>query len=195
MMIFPKLVTGPSVKPIDLAMVKRHLNIVFPDHDTLLDQMIDAAISNMDAANGLLGRCLINQTWKTYHGRWRTRMGSPFTDVSAVTVKYYDDDEVLQTLDAANYIVYSDYIMFRSTFTAPVLDDDRDDPIQIDWTCGFGDKAIYVPPDLSRAMLTLIAHWYETREAVVPNERRVQMEEMPLAFRDVIDRYKTGFVV
>lgn len=41
------------------------------------------------------------------------------------------------------------------------------DAVEITYRTGFGDTANDVPEDLSLAMLRLIGHWYEHREAVV----------------------------
>ncbi len=93
-----------------------------------------------------------------------------FTDTTAVVVKYYDTNGDLQTVDDTNYIVYPDYIKFKSAFPVPALDTDRDDAVHLISTHAYAP----MPESLKLAMKMLIAHWYRNREPVtfnaVPNK-------------------------
>lgn len=191
----PVLVTAPAAKPVDLSSTKDWLRVSFSDDDSDIQAMLDTATAYIDGWRGILGRCLINQVWSTNHWSWSKRIKAPMPDVSAAVVKYYDTAGAQQTVSASDYRVYADYIMFKDSFFAPDLELDRDDRITIEWTCGFGAGADAVPVDIKTAIKTLVAHWYENREAIVPNERRVELERMPLSFTDIIAKYRTGFVV
>jgi uncharacterized phiE125 gp8 family phage protein len=54
------------------------------------------------------------------------------------------------------------------------------DELTVDYTAGYGDAAD-VPGDLKQAMLTLVAYWYENRDAVTMP---------PLGFDRLIASYK-----
>lgn len=189
-MIRPKLKTPPTVSVLDIEEVKSHLRVYGSDDDTLLQSYIDAATSVLDGHSGELGRCLLNQVWTTVHCGWSWRMPSPFPGCSAAVVKYFDTDDAEQTVSASNYRVYPEYILFKQAFVFPTTTTDRDDQITIDWTCGYGEAATDVPKALRQGMMTLIAHWYENREAVMPNERRVELEMTPFAFRYLVDQFR-----
>lgn len=191
----PLLVTAPATSPVDLPSVKAWLRVDYGDEDETIQSMINSAVSYLDGHRGILGRCIINQVWSTAHRSWSKRFAAPMPDVSAVVVKYYDINGAQQTVSASNYRVYADYIYLKDSFDSPQLEVDRDDPITIEWTCGFGAASTNVPQDLRDAIKTLVAHWFENREAIVPNERRVELERMPLSFTDIVAKYRTGFAV
>jgi uncharacterized phiE125 gp8 family phage protein len=47
------------------------------------------------------------------------------------------------------------------------MEKERANAIRNEYICGYGAAATNVPPALRQAMLLLIAHWFENREAVV----------------------------
>jgi hypothetical protein len=105
------------------------------------------------------------QTWQTSHCKFSRKMQTLFTDTTAVVVEYYDANGDLQTVDDAQYLVYSDYIKFKSTFTPPLLDPERDGAVLLRSTHGYA-----VPPEsLLLVIKMLVAHWYRTREPVTFN--------------------------
>lgn len=193
----PRLVTAPANDALSLAELKVYLRIpsAVTDHDTLFNNLILSAIGNADAYSGHLGRCLINQVWRTRHENWCVRFKSPFPDVSAAVLKYTDTDGVEQTVSSDDYLVYDEFIQMKSTYSYPSLYEETEDPVRIEWTCGYGATSAAVPPDIKTGLCSLVAHWWENPEAVVPNERRVELEDTPYAYKAMIARYGTGFVV
>lgn len=191
----PLLVTAPAVVPVDLPSVKAWLRVDYGDEDENIRLMINSAVAYLDGYRGILGRCLINQVWSTSHRSWAKRIPAVMPNVSAAVVKYYDINGTQQTVSASDYRVHADYIYFKNSFGHPQLEVDRDDPITVEWTCGFGAAATDIPQDIKDAIKTLVAHWFENREAIVPNERRVELERMPLSFTDIVAKYRTGFAV
>lgn len=57
-------VTAPTVPVIDLGEAKAHLRVLHDDDDALIQGLIDAAVSWMDGWDGVLGRCIMPQTWR-----------------------------------------------------------------------------------------------------------------------------------
>lgn len=57
-------VTAPTVPVIDLDEAKAHLRVLHDDDDLLIQGLIDAAVSWMDGWDGVLGRCIMPQTWR-----------------------------------------------------------------------------------------------------------------------------------
>ncbi len=171
--------TAPATKPVTIDQVKTHIYVTHDDDDELLTAFLDAAIAYLDGMAGALGRCLISQTWTLAFNAWpATRfVPLPFPNVSAVTVSYFDADNVLQAVDASDYQLLEDeisaLICFSNDFsTWPTLYSDREDRIQVDFTAGFAD-ADTVPDPLCLAIKMLVARWYlnrgDTDVAAVPD--------------------------
>ncbi|MEM6381090.1 MAG: head-tail connector protein [Pseudomonadota bacterium] len=163
------LVTAPVSAPLTRDEVKAHCRVDHPDEDVLIDGYINAAVAHVDGYRGVLGRCLINQTWRMRLSGWAGKIALPFPDVSDVAIRYRDAADAEQTLDSGVYELVSSpgrgAIRMRQAFDYPALYDDAAEPVTIDLTAGFGANATDVPWTIKQAMLLLIAHWYEHREA------------------------------
>lgn len=189
-MIHPKLKTAPA-KIVDLADVKKHLRVPFSDDDTYISSLIDSAQYHIEGWNGWLGRCFVSQVWEQNFECLDLSLKSPFPDLISAVVKYIDTNGDEQTIDNSNYYTVDNGVVFKSTYSIPDTEVDNPEPVTVEWTCGVTN----VPPDVKLAVKMLIAHWYENREAVVPNERRVEYDQVPLAFKSILERYHTRYVV
>ncbi len=188
----PKILTAPTSTIVDLADVKKHLRVPFPDDDDYLSALILAAQYHIEGWQGCSGRCFLTQTWKQSFGCWSTgKIYSPFPDLTGVVVKYDDEAGDEQTVSSSLHVNTDEYLCFKSTFTYPTLEDENPEPIRIEWTHGVST----IPEDVKLAVKMLIAHWYENREAILPNERRVELNNTPLAFQAIMARYRTGFAI
>ncbi len=58
--------------------------------------------------------------------------------------------------------------------------------IEIDYVAGFGEAAD-VPADLKRALLALVAHWFEHRDAVIVAGSGAVV---PAGFDRLVERYR-----
>jgi len=170
-MLRPVLVTPPGAKPVSLEEAKAHCRVDVDDDDTVIGGMIDAAISHLDGWAGVLGRCMINQVWRVNLEDW-PRCGIirlPFPDVSAAAIKYFDADNAEQTVSASLFERLEDelsvFLRLGDAFTYPALFDDRSDGVKVEFTAGYGAAASNVPAVLKTAILMIVAHWYENREA------------------------------
>jgi len=171
MKLRPIRVTPPAVRIISTADAKAHLRVDSSAEDGLIDALVKAAESHIDGYSGVLGRCLINQVWKLSLASWPSGcMELPFPDVSAVTVTYFDGDNVEQTLDDANYelleLASASVLRWTDAFPAPSLYD-RGDAINVTMTAGYGAAATDVPDAIIHAAKLLIGAWYENREQTV----------------------------
>ena len=168
-MLRPVQIAAPAEAPVSLGEAKAHLNVDHDDDDTLITSLVGAAVAHLDGHAGVLGRCLVNQQWRQDYRDWHWFHRLPFPDVSAVTVKYQDADNQEQTVSSALYELIEDargaLVSFRDVFTKPGLYDDMIAPVNITLTAGFG-AADDVPQALKQAILLLVGHWYENREAV-----------------------------
>lgn len=57
-------VTPPTAQVVSLQDMKEHLRVLHDDEDMLIQSLMDAAVSWMDGWDGVLGRCIMPQTWR-----------------------------------------------------------------------------------------------------------------------------------
>lgn len=100
-----ELVTPPAVELVSLDELKAHLRYDAADQDAYIASCRAAALAHLDGYAGVLGRAMVQQTWRLYldrfpHGRIRLPL-PPLRDVEAIT--YVDGDGVTQTLAALDY--------------------------------------------------------------------------------------------
>lgn len=60
----PVLITPAESAPVSLAEAKAHLRVDHTDDDVLIEGLIRAATEHFDGWTGILGRCLVDQTWR-----------------------------------------------------------------------------------------------------------------------------------
>ena len=180
-MFRPVRTVAPATALVSLDEVKAHCRVDFDDDDAMLGALTQAATDFLDGWTGILGRCLISQTWRIDVYDWVGDIRMPFPDVQSVTVKYFDADNAEQTVSSSLYELLEDhrgsFVRFLDAFTEPAIYDDRSDAIQITLVAGYGDNISDVPQAIRQAALLLIGHWYESREAVSAGA----MKEVPMA--------------
>ena len=59
-----KRITAPAAYPLSLEETRAHLRIDTTAEDALIDSYIEAVTAQLDGADGVLQRCLVDQTWK-----------------------------------------------------------------------------------------------------------------------------------
>lgn len=159
----------PAAQLISDALAKAHLRIDHAYDNTTLDHLRAVVESFLDGRDGYLQRALVTQSWLWQLPCWPVsgELWFPLPPLQSVThVKYYDDDNTLQTLDAANYSVITagafGYIKLVQGASWPSLYD-RDDAVQVTFVAGYGDTASDVPPAIIHAALLMLGHLYAGR--------------------------------
>lgn len=183
------LITAPASKPVTLIEAKAHLRVTFDDDDTLINGLIAAATASIDGPRGI-GFALITQTWKLSLDEFKPAIVIPLWPVSSVSsVKYYDADGVLQTIGS------SDYTLIKSVEPAIIIPAynlswpvSRSIPSAVEVT--FVAGASSAPDDLKQAVLLLVGHWYQNREAITNGI----VSEIPIGVQSILDRYRSGMV-
>jgi len=169
----PVRTTAPTGKLLTLDEVKQHLRVDGPDEDDLIQRLIDEATELLDGWNGLLGSCLLTQTWRQDLSRFPNgdRIQLPLEPVSAITyVKYYDTANVQQTLATSVYSgpfhdELGPFISLQFGQTWPVCYT-RPDAVSITFAAGYANTAA-VPEPIRKAARMVIADAYENRETAV----------------------------
>lgn len=188
------LITPPAAEPVTLGEVKDHLRVTNSLEDELLTNLITTARQKLDGPRGLLGRCLITQTWKATLDGFPRLIDLPFAPVSAVSaITYRDAAGIEQTLAADTYMVAG-------------LDDDelgsispvrgRSWPlisyspgsVSVTFMAGYGNAPEDVPEPIRTAIKMLVGHLYENREAVTVASG--SMQETPISWQDLIADYR-----
>ncbi len=190
-MLRPVQTIAPSGAIVTLDEAKSHLRVDYSDDDTLIQGLIDGAVSHLDGYSGILGRPLLNQTWAQSFvdfsaSPWRLR----FADLQSISsIKYYDLANVQQTLSTSIYSVLTDeigpYITLVSGQSYPNIYS-RDDAVTVTWVCGYGVDATKIPADIKVAIKMMVAHWYENRGVIVTEKR---LEIIPMAVDALLVKY------
>jgi uncharacterized phiE125 gp8 family phage protein len=189
----PVRVTAPAELPVTLTEAKAQLRVASDntDDDTMISALLQATTDHLDGWSGVLGRCLVTQTWSAsfdgFSGRF---LRLPFPDVTAIaSVTYQDADDAEQTVNAASYAIKEDalsaYLFFAESFTIPTVYH-RPDAVTVTFTAGYG-AASAVPQAIKHAMLMLVSHWYENREAIQIGQG---VSEIPMAVDALLTPYR-----
>lgn len=190
-MLKPVQTAPPGTNPVSLAEAKAHVRFEEADDDTLITALIGAATTHLDGWSGVLGLALMPQNWRQDYACFASRMSLPFGPVQSITsIQYFDFDGVLQTVPDTDYILYEDslspYVCLAPGASWPGSLQTRANAVQVLFVAGYADAAA-VPLPIKQAILLLVGHWYENREAV--NIGNIT-SELPLAVASLIAPYR-----
>jgi uncharacterized phiE125 gp8 family phage protein len=164
------MTSGPAAEPVTLQEAKAHLRIDHAAEDVLISSLILTSRLHIEAA---LDLALIDQNWMLQLDTWPGSGSleiplSPLKAVSAVRVK--DGAGGTITIAPQSYIVDTASRPPRIVFEPgsrprPGV---RAAGIEAEFTAGFGAEPSHVPAPLRHAILMLVAHWYDNRDAPEP---------------------------
>ena len=163
------LLAGPAEEPVTLAEAKAWVKLDGADEDALLATLSTAARLHLESVTG---RALLTQSWRLVLDAWPAggEVRLPVAPLSALTeIRAFDEDGDGHTLALEQFLVAPGDEPVRLLLPAtvagmPVLR--QRFGIEIDYVAGFG-AAADVPQELKQALLVLVAHWFEHRDAVV----------------------------
>jgi uncharacterized phiE125 gp8 family phage protein len=160
------LLAGPAGEPVSLAEAKAFLKVDGGAEDALIATLIGAARLHVE---GITGTALLAQSWRVVLDDWpangvvRLPVG-PLLSVTAITAT--DDNGAGHDIGLAQFGSELDRLIVpRVVVGMPALQERGG--IEIDYVAGFGSEAEDVPADLRQALLGLVAHWFEHRDAVL----------------------------
>lgn len=185
--------TAPPAEPIiTLSEAKAHLEVQHGDRDDLIEGLVTAATGHLEK---LLDTAFLKQTWMQAYGCWPAD-GARFPlapQIQVDSVKYYDADNQIQTLDPSSYWSvedeFSPVVRWRSFGQLPALYD-RPDAMQVSMTVGYGDTPEDVPEPIRLAIKLLVGDWFENREASADGN----FQELPYAVNALIRPFRRIFV-
>ena len=195
------LVTAPTIEPLTLAEAKDHLREDGTDQDPWI---IGAIVSAREWIESYVRRAIMTQTWDLTMDKfprkdpvdlYKTLVRDDTIEVplppliSVVSLKYVDNDGATQTLAANKYIVDSKRNPGRVTPAfQEVWPDSRNivNAVTLQFTAGYGPAVTDVPESIKSAMLLLISHLYENREAT----STFKLTEIPMGVKGLLGPYR-----
>ena len=186
-----RLVTAPSTEPLTYAEVKAYLRLNGDTEETFVTSLITAARMKVET---MIWRPLISQAWGMYfdYSELDTRVYNinKAPVISVDNIKYYDSDNVLQTLSASDYEVdiYGNPCRFRIIDMPECYD--RLGTLQVNFTCGYANAGS-VPQPIKLAMYMIIGHLYENRQDVMTG---TQVNSVPQGSETLLEPYRNTFI-
>lgn len=170
----------PVSELVTLDLAKAHLRVDGDDEDSLITNLIAAAIAHLDGPRGVLGRCVQPQRWRLMLlDGWSNELRLPLPHAEEITADQMDGD--LQVMEVP--------IMVRScglwSLVRPVST--TADPVRIRFTAGVPEDIL---PALRQAALLIIGNWYLNREEVVTG---VGATALPLSAQRILAPLKIGW--
>jgi len=160
---------APAVEPISLAEGKLHLRIDTTAEDVLISSLIKAA---RQYCEGYQRRAYITQTWELWLDRFPDIdiIDVPLPPLQSVSsIKYYDTANGVHTFFDSEYFVDCKSQPGRVSLSyGKCWPTDTLRPangVCITFVAGYGAAAAAVPVTATYAILLLVAHYYENREA------------------------------
>ena len=160
-----KLITPSALTPVTLTEAKDHLKVTGTDSDTLIQTYLNAAIKRVE---NYRQSPVMDSEWELYAKYWPTSINLQKHPVSAInSVKYYDDDNVLQTVTASDYRL-QDFrvpcrLEFDGDFTEPSTYD-REYPIIVNFNAGYGYAASASYALIKQVIFLELGTYHEIRQ-------------------------------
>lgn len=164
---------GPALEPVTLAEAKAFLRVSHDSEDALISGLIRAATEEVERSTGA---AMIDQTWRLTLDDWPDSASVavsrwPLKQVLAVTI--YDADGNGAALEPSDWLADGEASPPRIHFERKPPPGQAINGIEVDFVAGFGAAGPDVPDGLRRAMLMLVAHWFEFRSQVSPENQPV----------------------
>ena len=198
-----KILARGTSEPVTLAEAKLHLRVDLSNDDALITAMISAA---REMVERYTSRTLIYTAYRLTMDNWPYDIELPrspaieaaanlVTGIAYITprIRYYDGDGNQQTMTyaAGDFEILLDnnppLLVLPPSGIWPVTYPLQRGAIEIDWIAGYGSASTGIPQLLRLAIMMLVAHWYEHREAVGSFG-----SEVPLAVDSVLRLYSDG---
>lgn len=175
------IVTPATALPVSLDAARRNARIDNTDEDARLTELIRAASAYVSKHTDT---ALITQTLAWRMDRFPIKIRElylPIWPVQSITsISYRDENDVSQSLDLATVSTRlparGHARLARKRWDAWPSTLDTPDAVEVRFVAGFGATHESVPEELKQAILLLVAHWFENREAVLVGSASKEVE-------------------
>ena len=183
-----KVSTASTTPLFTTAQAKDFLKVDTSADDTLIDNLVTAAT---ESCQEYTNRYFIDTVLTQYSDNWDGLKSLYKAPVSSVThIKYYDENDSLQTWSSSNYIVDTSLEPCRIARAVdvdfPSLSD-RINAVEVKYTVGYGAASTNVPEAIRTAVILTVGNWYQNRQSVVTGTIAT---ELPLSSQYLLDQYK-----
>ena len=171
------IISPPEAKPVSLVQIKRHLRLDHAEDDEYLLELSQAATLHVEA---VVGQFLITRTVRQYID---DIPASRSTCLEVWPIKLIQEVRGYDIYGNPNVILAENYRLDnRIEPAALVLNANVNfnafcNGIEVDMIVGYGETGIDVPSNISRAILVLIAHWYEFRGTLAAGDETALIPE------------------
>lgn len=186
-----RVATPPAVEPVTVSEAKAHLRVDTSDDDTYIGTLITAA---REWVESYLDRALITQQLVMTREVLDDELYLPRPPMAvtgtatAVSITYTAPTGDTATLSTATYRV-SRYEtpgeitpVYGTSWPANIEDENA---VTVTWWAGYGLTGSSVPAVIRHAMLMLVGHWYESRQAAVATGAVPQ--DVPYGVKSLLD--------
>lgn len=164
----PLRVTAPAALPVSIDDVKKSLRIDSDDDDDLIDALIQAAVDHYEGWTGILGICLVEQTWRQSFDRFDRALCLPLGPViQAASVSWRNAAGQIATIPATSYGLETSSggqseIRFRNSFSQPSDLYERG-AVSVEYKAGWPvvEGKPTVPKDICTAIIARVQIGYE----------------------------------
>jgi len=214
-----KLITPPAIEPVTLIECKVFMRLeTEPDDDDHVnsdDEYITSLIkSAREYCEEETGRAMINQTWAIRLDGWPVtsasgdgwwdgvKLGSILQEtpralpIDHIPLSSIDHVKTFHDIDGEQVMPETDYhvdtfnspgkIKLKSGKSWPVVNEEG---IEIQYVVGYGSTTDKVPFPLKQAVMQLVLHWYENREAVRTTGSE-GTSKVPIHIESILRKYR-----
>ena len=182
----------PTSEPVSLSEAKSHCRVDIDDDDILIQSYIKAA---RIYAEGVQNRAFVTRTYELWldgfpRSPYHTGIQIPMPPLVSVTSLDIYDIASTKTTDTTltNYVIDTKSepgrislgynLIWPTTILRPI------NGICVTFVAGYGVAEV-VPQTVKQAILLLVSHWYEHREAIVEG-KGFSPVELPMAVNDLL---------
>lgn len=189
-----RLITGPTGSPVSLAEAKAHLRVYGSEDDGLIVSYLLAAVQKAERDTNLL---LASQTWELTLDRFPAETGSaagelriPRAPVQSITsITYVDSAGATQTVTSTDYVLDKDVQparvvpAFGKVWPTPRV---QASAVTVRFVAGHTQ----IPEPIRAAILLIVGHLYENREAVIVGQAP---SELPMGVEALLYPYRVFY--
>lgn len=175
--------------PVLLDDARSHLRVTGSDEDMLITQQLAAAVA---AVSERTGRRLGSETWAASYASVSGDLNLPMAPVQSITsIQYWDASDVSQTALVSDFYFFADddfaTLRPKAGKAWPSVNSNRADAITVTFVAGYSP----IPAPLRTAVLMLLGHFFENREAVAVG---LSVAEFPVGVADMVNLYRRGWI-
>lgn len=164
---------APASEAVSVADIKALIRVDVTDDDTVIGDLRDQAVAELDGRDGLLGRALITQTWELRLPAFPVGncIRIPLPPLQSVaSIAYLDRDGNSQTMPATDYVVDTKpepgmvYLATGKTWPTGVLAGGGRDVVTVTFVAGYGADTSSIPAPITTWLKNRAGLLYQMRE-------------------------------